>query len=106
MNRSDHLAAGDDLNCVGSSNIVQSLLSTTLSRRRSQTRSFTKNNGGYPIDRPRGFVTLETKNLSLSVMKMVLLSDISAQVQPGEVLAVIGPSGAGQVIVLVVAQPS
>lgn len=57
------LAAGDDLNCVGSSNIVQSLLSTTLSRRRPQTRSFTKNYGGYPMDRPRGFVTLRNQEL-------------------------------------------
>jgi putative ABC transport system ATP-binding protein len=39
---------------------------------------------------------LETRHLSRSVAERVLVSDITVQVQPGEVLAVVGPSGAGK----------
>src|SRR5205823_5223452 len=39
---------------------------------------------------------LETRHLSRTAVDKVLVSDISAQVQPGEVLAVVGPSGAGK----------
>jgi putative ABC transport system ATP-binding protein len=39
---------------------------------------------------------LETTNLSHAVVGRVLVSDISVQVQSGEVLAVVGPSGAGK----------
>jgi putative ABC transport system ATP-binding protein len=41
-------------------------------------------------------LALETTNLSRSVVERVLVSDISVQVQSGEVLAVVGPSGAGK----------
>jgi ABC-type transporter Mla maintaining outer membrane lipid asymmetry ATPase subunit MlaF len=38
---------------------------------------------------------LETRNLSRSVKGKVLVNNISLQVQQGEILAVVGPSGAG-----------
>jgi len=41
-------------------------------------------------------IGLETRNLSRAVVDRVLVSDISVQVQSGEVLAVVGPSGAGK----------
>jgi ABC-type methionine transport system ATPase subunit len=45
--------------------------------------------------KPRA-LALETRQLSRSVLGKVLVSDISVQVQPGEVLAIVGPSGAGK----------
>lgn len=39
---------------------------------------------------------LETKHLCRSVGERILVSDISVQVQPGEVLVIVGPSGAGK----------
>jgi putative ABC transport system ATP-binding protein len=39
---------------------------------------------------------LETEHLSRAVAGKVLISDISVQVQVGEVMAVVGPSGAGK----------
>src|SRR5437588_102225 len=39
---------------------------------------------------------LETERLSRAVAERTLVSDVSVQVQPGEVLAVVGPSGAGK----------
>src|SRR5918996_1004230 len=47
-------------------------------------------------DRATQAIALETKNLSRAVVNKVLVSDISVQVQKGEVLAVVGPSGAGK----------
>src|SRR5260370_37328412 len=45
-------------------------------------------------------IALETKHLARSLVGRVLVSDISVQVQPGEVLAVLGPSGGGGSAVL------
>jgi len=41
-------------------------------------------------------IALEVRNLSRVVPGKVLVNDITAQVQQGEVLAVVGPSGAGK----------
>jgi len=43
-----------------------------------------------------GDTVLETRNLSREVMGKVLINDISVQVQQGEILAVVGPSGSGK----------
>jgi ABC-type multidrug transport system fused ATPase/permease subunit len=39
---------------------------------------------------------IEAVHLSRTVLDRALVSDISVQVQPGEILAVVGPSGAGK----------
>jgi putative ABC transport system ATP-binding protein len=41
-------------------------------------------------------IALETRNLSRSVAKKLLVNDISVQVQVAEVVAVVGPSGSGK----------
>jgi putative ABC transport system ATP-binding protein len=41
-------------------------------------------------------IAIETEHLSRTVGNRALVSDITVQVQPGEVLAVVGPSGAGK----------
>ena len=41
-------------------------------------------------------MAIETERLSRTVVDRALVSDITVQVQPGEVLAVVGPSGAGK----------
>jgi len=43
---------------------------------------------------------LETRNLSRAVAGKMLISDISIRVQPGEILAIVGPSGAGKTSLL------
>jgi putative ABC transport system ATP-binding protein len=43
-----------------------------------------------------GGVTLETRGLSRAVAGKVLVDDVSVQVRPGEVVAVVGASGAGK----------
>ena len=45
---------------------------------------------------PTLHVALETEHLSRAVWGKVLTDDISVQVQTGEVLAVVGPSGSGK----------
>ena len=47
----------------------------------------------YPSSEPP---ILETRHLSRSVRGTVLLDGISVQMQPGEIMAVIGSSGAGK----------
>jgi putative ABC transport system ATP-binding protein len=47
-------------------------------------------------DRAQQALMLETRNLSRAVPGKVLISNVSLPVQPGEVLAVIGRSGAGK----------
>ena len=44
----------------------------------------------------RSGAVLETRNLSRAVAEKLLVSDVSIDVQAGEVLAVVGPSGAGK----------
>jgi putative ABC transport system ATP-binding protein len=39
---------------------------------------------------------LETRNLSRAIADRILVSDISVQVESGELLAIVGPSGAGK----------
>lgn len=41
-------------------------------------------------------IAIETEHLSRTVVDRALVSDITVQVEPGEVLAVVGPSGAGK----------
>jgi putative ABC transport system ATP-binding protein len=48
------------------------------------------------MDRPQKALTLEARNLSRAVADKVLINNVSVQVQSGEVLAVIGRSGAGK----------
>jgi putative ABC transport system ATP-binding protein len=38
----------------------------------------------------------ETRNLTRAIGRKMLVSEISIEVQPGEILAVVGPSGAGK----------
>ena len=49
----------------------------------------------HPTDWAAEAIAIETKNLSRAVVDKVLVRDITVQVQTGEVLAVVGPSGAG-----------
>jgi energy-coupling factor transporter ATP-binding protein EcfA2 len=44
----------------------------------------------------RGIAVLETKHLSRSVGQLMLVQDVNIQVSPGEILAVVDPSGAGK----------
>ena len=51
-------------------------------------------------------IALETRHLSRSLVGGVLVSDISVQVQPGEVLAVRRSKRGGQVVFPAVTEPS
>jgi putative ABC transport system ATP-binding protein len=51
---------------------------------------------GVPVDRSPEVAALETMALSRSVSGKLLVDSISIQIPPGEVLAVIGSSGAGK----------
>src|SRR5206468_10743257 len=41
-------------------------------------------------------IAIGTEHLSRTILGKALVSDITVQVQPGEVLAIVGPSGAGK----------
>jgi len=46
--------------------------------------------------RKQAGLMLETRNLTRAVPGKILVDDVSVQVEPGEVLAVVGPSGSGK----------
>ncbi len=89
-----------DLPSGGPHFVVMERMAANLESRMTANgrREGTSNQGAPPGSGMRSGEdrVLETRNLSRAIPGKVLVSDISVQVQQGEILAVVGPSGAGK----------
>jgi putative ABC transport system ATP-binding protein len=80
----------DDCDCADQ--IMKSFLAANDRAQGASSRDVPACSGAYS----GGDTILETRNLSRSVMGKVLVDNISVRVQQGEILAVVGASGAGK----------